>query len=37
MDKTTYLQMRTEMWEIVELEYACICVMESNGHNYYDY
>ena len=37
MDKSTYLQMRTEMWEGGELEYACICVMESNDFDYYDY
>ena len=37
MEKSTYLQMRAEMWNIGELEYACICVMESNGRDYYDY
>jgi len=37
MEKSTYLQMRTEMWEIGELEYACICVMESNDFDYYNY
>ena len=37
MDKSIYLQMRTEMWEIGELEYACICVMEGMGFDYYDY
>ncbi len=37
MGKTTYLQMRTEMWLIGELEYACFCVMEGNGEHYYDY
>ena len=25
------------MWEIGEIEYACICVMESNDFDYYDY
>ena len=25
------------MWEIGELEYACICVMEGMGFDYYDY
>ena len=37
MDKNTYNQMRTEMWKIGELEYACICMMESNGFDLYDY
>ena len=37
MDKNTYNQMRTEMWKIEELEYACNCLMESNGEDYYDY
>jgi len=37
MDKNTYNQMRTEMWKIEELDYACNCVMESNSNDYYDY
>ena len=37
MRESTYLQMRTEMWLIGELEYACISMMESNGFDYYDY
>ena len=34
MSEESYYKMRSEMWEIGELEYACICVMESNGYDY---
>ena len=37
MEKMTYYKMRDEMWLIGELEYACICVMEVQGFDYYDY
>ena len=37
MNKESYYKMRDEMWSIGELEYACICVMESNDFDYYDY
>ena len=37
MNKATYYKMRDEMWEIGELEYACTCIIESNGYDYYDY
>ena len=37
MNKETYLKMRNEMWDIGELEYACVCVMEGMGFDYYDY
>mgnify|MGYP003131391874 FL=1 len=37
MNETTYYKMRDEMWEIGELEYACTCIIESNGYGYYDY
>ena len=33
----TYYKMRDEMWLMGELEYACICVMEGQGFDYYDY
>ena len=36
MRESTYLQMRTEMWKIPELEYACLCVMESFDDEGYD-
>ena len=36
MRESTYLQMRTEMWKIEELEYACNCVMESFSDEGYD-
>ena len=32
----TYYKMRTEMWKISELEYACLCVMESFDDEGYD-
>ena len=37
MSEESYYKMRSEMWEIGELEYACTCIIESNGYDYYDY
>jgi len=34
--KDTYYKMRTEMWKVSELEYACLCVMESFNDEDYD-
>tara|TARA_R100000808_G_scaffold23182_1_gene51189 strand:- start:107 stop:541 length:435 start_codon:yes stop_codon:yes gene_type:complete len=34
--RNAYYKMRTEMWKISELEYACLCVMESFDDEGYD-
>ena len=36
VSKDTYYKMRTEMWRVPELEYACLCVMESFDDEGYD-
>ena len=36
INRDTYYKMRTEMWEVSELEYACLCVMESFDDEGYD-
>ena len=36
ISRDTYYKMRTEMWKVSELEYACLCVMESFDDEGYD-
>ena len=36
ISRDTYYKMRTEMWKVSELEYACLCVMESFDDEDYD-
>ena len=36
ISRDTYYKMRTAMWKVPELEYACLCVMESVDDEDYD-
>jgi len=36
ISRDTYYKMRTAMWKVPELEYACLCVMESFDDEDYD-
>ena len=36
ISRDTYYKMRTAMWKIPELGYACLCVMESFDDEDYD-
>jgi hypothetical protein len=36
MNRNDYYKMRKEMWTISELEYACVCAMESFDTESYD-